>query len=247
MALGFALGPMLIPLFGTEDGLAFVACAALLTTVAVGFTYSLGRAKAEPQMFELSDLPRFARTEPYLVLMVLAWGFAETQVTALAAIHMTTFGASAGVAATFVTMINLGVFFCQPIAGFLLDTWDRWLVAAGCFLVTGIMFGLLLVVPVTSGWVWVLGAIGGGGLSCIFTCALSITGSRHSGPMLLAATSTYTLLYATGGVVGPPVAGISSSFVTGTIFLPVMLTGVVGFISILLLYRSKKLGEASSR
>jgi len=246
MALGFALGPMLIPLLGTENGLAFLACAALVTTVALGFGLSLGRAKAEPQMFKLTDLPRFARAEPYLVIMVLAWGFAETQVIALAPIHMMTFGVSAGVAATFVTMINLGVFICQPFVGFLLDIWNRWLVAAGCFLVTGIMFGLLIVIPATSWWVWILGALGGGGLSCIFTCALSITGSRYSGPMLLAATSTYTLLYAAGGVVGPPVAGFSSSIVAGTIFLPVMLTGAVGFIFIVILYLRNKLGQAPS-
>jgi len=245
MTLGFAVGPMLVPVFGIENGRAFLVCAALVTSVSITFALLLGRAKAEPKTYRLSDLPRFAKAEPFLILLVFIWGFAETQVFALAPLHMTTYGVSVGTAATFVAVISLGMFLCQPVVGFLLDVLNRWLVAAHCLMLSGVMFGLLLVVPVTSWWLWPIAAIGGGGLSCTYTCALSITGSRHSGSMLVAGTSTYTLLYAIGGVAGPPISGLSNTLMPGTIFLPVALSALFGAVTVLYLHWTKLLSLRS--
>ena len=70
---GFTLGPLMVPLFGTEDGTAFLVCAGIVGTVATMFALMMRSANATPEMYRLSDLPKFARSEPYLIALVLAW------------------------------------------------------------------------------------------------------------------------------------------------------------------------------
>jgi MFS family permease len=57
MTLGFVIGPLSIPLFGTDDGLAFAACAVLISMAAFGLAIMARRARVEPDKLMLSDLP----------------------------------------------------------------------------------------------------------------------------------------------------------------------------------------------
>jgi len=228
MSGGFVLGPLAIPVLGTEDGLAFAACAVLLSLVAFGFARLSRRARIEPDRPRLADLPRFARRAPGLLLLVVAFGFADATALSLAPVHFIDGGATEAAAAAFIAIMHVGMVVAQPPLGVLLDRVDRWRVATGCLAMTGVSFALLLVVPVTSALVWPLGAVAGAAFFGIDTSALSLLGRDHRGSMLVAGASAFSLAYAAGGVIGPAASGALDGVVPGTIFMPVAVVCLTG-------------------
>ena len=228
MAAGFVIGPLAIPLLGTEDGLAFAACAVLVALVAFGLALASRRARIEPEPLVFADLPRFARAAPLLVLLVLCFGFVDGTVLSLSPLHMMEGGASAAVGATFVAVMHGGMILAQPVLGVLLDRMDRWRVAAGCLMSTGVVFGALMLVPPTVAAVWILGAIGGAAFFGVHTCALAILGREYGGPMLVAGASAFSLAYAVGGTFGPALSGALMHAIPGGAFALVVLLGVGG-------------------
>jgi MFS family permease len=234
MSAGFVIGPLAIPILGTEDGLAFAACAVLVSLVAFGLALMSRRARVEPGKLALADLPRFARAAPLLVFLVLAFGFVDGTVLSLSPLHMIEGGASAAAAATFVAVMHMGMIVAQPLLGILLDRIDRWRVAAGCLAATGVSFGVLIAVPATSALVWPLGALGGAAFFGVYTSALAILGREHGGAMLVAGASAFSLAYASGGVIGPALTGALTDAVPGATFALVALLGVCGAILVAL-------------
>ena len=228
MAVGFVIGPLAIPLFGIESGLAFAACAVLVSCVAFGLAMMSRRAKLEPEKPELSDLPRFARTAPMLVFLVVAFGCIDASVLSLSPVHLTGVGATAALAATFLAVMHLGMIVAQPILGVALDRVDRWHVATGCLAATGLVFLALTFVSIDSPSLWRLAALGGAAFLGIYTSALAILGQDHKGPALTAGAAAFSLAYAIGGVIGPIVTGALVSFFPGTTFIPVAIIGLIG-------------------
>ena len=204
MSAGFVLGPLAIPVLGTGNGLAFAACAVLLSLVAFAFALLSRRARIEPDRPRLADLPRFARAAPGLLLLVVVFGVVD----ATAPVHFVDGGATEAAAATFIAVMHVGMVVAQPLLGVLLDRVDRWHVATGCLAVTGLSFASLLVVPVTS--------------------ALSLLGRDHRGAMLVAGASALSLAHAAGGTVGPAAAGALDGLVPGTVFVPVAVACLAG-------------------
>lgn len=228
MTLGFVIGPLAIPLLGTEDGLAFAACAVLISLAAFGLALMSRRAKIEPEKLMLADLPRFLRAAPLLILLVLAFGFVDATVLSLAPLHMVDGGASAAAAATFIAVMHIGMILAQPLLGVLLDRIDRWSVAIGCLMMTGLIFGVLIFLPTTGVLIWPLGALGGAAFFGIYTSALAILGQVHKGAMLVAGASAFSLAYAAGGVFGPAATGALVDFLPGMTFALVAILGIGG-------------------
>ena len=234
MTTGFAIGPLAIPVMGTDDGLAFAACAVLVSLTAFGLALMSRRASVEPDKFALIDLPHFARAAPLLLFLVLAFGFVDGTVLALAPLHLTAGGASVSAAAVFIAVTHMGMIVAQPFLGLLLDRTDRWRVAAGCLVATGVVFGLLIVVPATGTLVWLLGALGGAAFFGIYTSALAILGREHGGAMLVAGASAFSLAYAAGGMIGPAATGLLADAVPGATIAPVALLGFGGALLLIL-------------
>jgi len=228
MATGFVIGPLAIPLFGIESGLAFAACAVLVSFVAFGLALLSKRARVEPEKPAISDLPRFARSAPMLVFLVVAFGFIDASVLSLSPVHLTGAGASAALAATFLAVMHIGMIVAQPLLGMLLDRMDRWRVATACLASTGLIFFLLTFVPINGWLIWAFAALGGAAFLGIYTSALAILGQEHSGRGLTAGAAAFSLAYATGGVIGPVVTGPLISVVPGATFIPVAIIGLCG-------------------
>ena len=228
MSGGFVLGPLAIPVLGTANGLAFAACAVLVSLVAFGLALLAGRARLEPDPPRLADLPRFARAAPRLLLLVAVFGIVDATALSLAPVHFVDGGASEAAAAGFIAVMHVGMVVAQPLLGLLLDRLERWRVAIGCLAVTGLAFALLTIVPVTSALVWPLGAIAGAAFFGIYTSALSLLGADHRGAMLVAGASVFSLAYAVGGMIGPAVSGALDVIVPGSVFVPVAVTCLVG-------------------
>lgn len=233
MTAGFVLGPLAIPLFGTEGGLAFAACAVLVSLVAFGLALLSRRARIEPDKLVLAYLPRFACSAPLLLFLVLVFGAVDATVLSLAPLHLTEGGASPAAAATFIAVMHMGMIVAQPLLGTLLDRVDRWRVAAGCLAAVGLTFGLLSFVSATGTLVWVLGAFGGAAFFGIYTSALAILGREHQGAMLVAGASAFSLAYAAGGVIGPTTAGTLADLIPGTTFVLVSVLSICGALVVL--------------
>lgn len=228
MSAGFVIGPLAIPVLGTEDGLAFAACAVLVSLVAFAFALLSRRARIEPGKLVLADLPRFARAAPALLFLVVTFGVVDATALSIVPVHLVAGGASAGAAAAFVSVMHVGMILAQPLLGLALDRVDRWRIATGCLAVTGVAFALLGTVPATSTLIWPLGAIGGAAFFGIYTSALSILGRDHGGTMLVAGASAFSIAYAAGGVVGPAAAGAVGELSSALAFGPIVLVGLGG-------------------
>ncbi len=79
MAAGFAIGPLGIPLFGTENGFAFAACAVVIAFVAFLFAFLCRRAQVEPEAMPHGALLPFLRTSPMLLFVILLFGIIRRQ------------------------------------------------------------------------------------------------------------------------------------------------------------------------
>ncbi|WP_299472428.1 MFS transporter [uncultured Roseibium sp.] len=228
MATGFVIGPLAIPVFGIEGGLAFAACAVLVSFVAFGLALLSKRARVEPEKPAISDLPRFARSAPMLVFLVVAFGFIDATVLSLSPVYLTGAGASAALAATFLAVMHVGMIVAQPVLGMVLDRMDRWHVAAGCMAATGLIFLVLTIVPIDGWTIWALAALGGSAFLGIYTSALAILGQEHSGKSLTSGAAAFSLAYAAGGVIGPVATGSLVSVLPGATFVPVAIIGLCG-------------------
>lgn len=228
MSAGFVVGPLAIPLFGTDNGWAFACCALLLSAVAFVLALVARRARVEPDKLHLSDVPAFIRAAPALASLVLIFGFVDVIALALTPVYMTNGGASSGVAAAMFAVLCAGMVLAQPVLGLLLDKMNRWQVARLCLLISAVVFAVLPALSVTHPLVWVLAAFGGAAISGLYTAALAILGREHKGRMLVAGASVFSLAYAGGGVVGPALAGTLSNSAPELVFLPIVIISGLG-------------------
>lgn len=236
-ATGFSLGPLAIPPLGTQNGLAFAACAATVALVAVAVAVLSRRARVTPAPILLADLPRFARAAPLLLLLVGVYGLADATVLSIRPLHITSGGGSDVAAAMFVSLVHVGMIVAQVPIGWLLDRTDRWRVVVGCSCSVATAFALVSVLPVSSVLMWIAAMIGGAGFFGLYTCALAILGREHRGGLMVAGAAAFSLAYAFGGVVGPPAAGLALAYSSSLSFLPLVLVAIVA-LSVLLAKRS---------
>jgi MFS family permease len=204
---GYALGPLAVPVFGIDDGFGFAAGAVLVAIVTFSFALLTGRARVRPTPAPVGSLGTFARAAPDLVAMALVFTVLNAAALALFPVYFSGQGMGDGGAASTVTVLFLGALAALPVIGFTLDRFERWRVARWMALGAGLGGGLLAVLPSGSVAMWVALLAFGGGLSGLYTCALTGLGERFRGGMLVAGSSVFGLVYAAGGMLGPSAAG----------------------------------------
>ena len=206
LALGFAMGPLLLDLTGYDGPLPFVvggavfACAALplLRGRPPRFEMEAGDAEVVPVVlsapvtFGASSM--FGAVESavlvFLPLLVLALGYAE--------------GASAQVVAAY----GFGLVAFQYLVGQAADRLGIVRVLIGC---AGLAAATAACVPLASGTlltlfacVFVLGGMVGG----VSTTGLVLLGDRFEGRKLAAASTGYAFAWGLGAILGPSLAGL---------------------------------------
>jgi MFS family permease len=206
MCIGFAAGPLAIPLFGMEDGFAFallavyVACVALVTVLISQKTHTVPESASAGLFIE------FIKVAPLLVLMVLVFGFADIAAISGLPVYFTELGYSSDFAAVAVTMLALPTALAQPAYGWLLDRFDRMTVALGAAVVVAAAF---LCLPLLEGEIAIfvdLALVGTASFG-LYTAALTLLGSRYSGGMLVAGSAAFALAYSGGSAVGTAMFG----------------------------------------
>jgi MFS family permease len=207
MCAGFAIGPLAIPLVGTENGSAF-ACVCLYVAL-IGLTSMslMGKTHTLPQRAPSGALLFFIRSAPVLVVMELAFGFADIAAISGMAVYFVRVGHSEAFAAYAITVLSLPTAIAQPLVGWLLDRASRKVVACGCGLVGAASFFAIPFLQSETA-ILIVFAIIGAATFALSTCALTILGERFQGGMLVAGTASFSLAYSAGSVMGSTGTGV---------------------------------------
>ncbi|MGL5115555.1 MAG: MFS transporter [Beijerinckiaceae bacterium] len=206
LALGFALGPLVLGLAGTAGAAPYLACAML--TLAALIPMSFVRSGDLPL-----DPHGKARVLPFLIAVPTAtfagfvFGAVETGGFALFPVYGLRTGFSETSAALLVGVVAAGNVVSQVPLGWLSDRFDRrkvLLMCAGVGAATCALMPLALPsLPLFLATLFVFGGFTGG----LYTVGLAHLGSRYTGLDLASANAAFVMLYSLGLIIGPPLVG----------------------------------------
>jgi MFS family permease len=220
LSASFAAGPALIAWIGIEGWLPFLIGAAVL--IAAMVPLSLVREdRREIHGSEKQSLLKFAPKAPFLLLAVVVFATFDVATLSLLPVYGIRIGLDVTVAAAILTVLIAGNVFLQFPIGWLADVLPKWLVMAGCAMVTAL---LCFAMPASMGtaWMWplllVVGAAGYG----IYTVALADLGDRFSGDELIQGSAAFATMWGAGALIGA-LAGGWAMAAFGPHGLPVLL------------------------
>ncbi|NTI26539.1 MFS transporter (plasmid) [Rhizobium rhizogenes] len=203
---GFAVGPLAIPLFGTQSGLSFAVTAIYVAAIAFFSALLTRRATTLPKPSRSKGLIRFMTSAPLLTGMVFMYGFADIAAISAMPAYLVHMGFSQAFAATAVTMVALPTAVSQPIVGWLLDRVNRPAIAVAASVLASASF--LMIPFIESGAAFLVAfAILGAASFALYTCALTLLGERYAGDKLMTGSAAFSLAYAAGSGSGSTVVG----------------------------------------
>lgn len=213
LALGFAIGPGLLVLLGTDGFAPYVAGAVLFGIAALPIALARG---VSPTIARESGGVRFLaylRLVPAATLAAFIYGAVETGGFAILPLYGLKVGFDTQTAAGLVSAVALGnVLFAIPI-GWLADRTDRGLVLLAASLVGAVGAALI---PSASGSFPVLVVllfVWGGVAGTLYTVGLAHLGASVRGPDLAGANAAFIALYSAGLMIGPPMIGAGMDLV----------------------------------
>lgn len=209
---GFAVGPLAIPFFGTDNGLAFAWLASYVAIAAFLILLLSRHARTQPERAAPGELFKFFRKAPLLIAMVSAFAFADVAAISEMPVYFVRMGYSATFAALSVTVLSLPSAIVQPLIGWLLDGTSRHSVAICSAFIAGVSFVAIPFIPSELGVLSAF-ALMGAAISALYTCAVTMLGDRFTGGALVGGSAAFTLAYATGSAVGSSVTGSAMELV----------------------------------
>ena len=206
--LGFALGPAIIGIVGTDGRIGFYAAMALFLLggapiIAAGAQIPTFEDKAKRSPFAMIS------RAPLVMLASLLFGALETGAMGLLPVHALRNGYDAATGALFVSFVAFGNVAFQLPLGLLSDRVDRLklILAIAIFGLIGALLATVLTkhYAIFCALLFVWGGIVGG----LYMVGLAMLGARYSGADLASANSAFVMLYASGMMVGPPALGLT--------------------------------------
>lgn len=206
LAGGFAGGPLLIGVTGIDGFLPFGAGAALIALAAVPLLFARGGAPPVRPPGRVGLLHAMRRA-PALMLVVALTGVAHVAVFALLPVYAVRLDLGRDMAVTMLSVFMAGGLVLQLPLGWLADRFHRGRVLAGAAAV-GLGGALALPALLDAGPVlWVMLFLWGGTVIGIYTVAMAILGQSFRPLALAAASAAFVMLYESGSMVGPVIAG----------------------------------------
>ncbi len=206
VALGLALGPLLLQVVGVYGARPFLVCAALALLVALPL---LPYWRSAPAIEDAADSGYLAVVggAPLAMLAGFSCGLGEQVAFSFLPVYAVGAGVSPETGALWLSTFVLGNVLLQWPIGWLADHVDRRAVLAGCTLASMVLVIGLSLVPAQS--FAVLGVIGlWGGLSfAIYPVGLALLGLHFGAGDMARANTAFSMLYILGGLVGRPLAG----------------------------------------
>jgi MFS family permease len=223
LAAGFAAGPLILALTGTDGLPPFLAAVALFASAALPVLFIGSQA---PELEEQADASviSFVVDAPVATCAAIVFGAVETGALGLLPVYALRSAMNAQTGALLVSLFALGnVIFPIPI-GFLSDRLDRrklLTMIAGAGLVATLL--LPLAAKISFVVFAVLLVIWGGIVGSLYAVGLAHLGERYRGAELAAANATYILLYSVGMLLGPPILGLGLDMAPSGLFLAIAL------------------------
>ncbi len=220
-SIGYAAGPALIGVTGSEGVVPFVVCIVLIGIglLPLGLVRGADQAQGRPGRFGLLAILRLA---PLPLGAVLLFGLLETACFAFLPIYGLRIGYPEAVAALLLTvLIGGGIVFQLPI-GWLADHVSRAGLLVGLVMVALFLVLLWPLAMPHQVLAWPLLTVSGGVVSGLYTVSLIVLGQRFRGAELATAYTMLVMMYQLGAISGPTLAGIAIGAV-GIQGLPVVL------------------------
>ncbi|SME89702.1 Predicted arabinose efflux permease, MFS family [Tistlia consotensis] len=241
--VGFAIGPSLLTLVGTEGRLPFLV---------IGLATALAVLPLLPVLHLAPPLPlrpglrlsQVARRAPTMLLAGMAAGFAEFASFSLLPVFGVRNGLAEPAALLLLTVFLVGGILLQLPLGWLGDRWSRrpTLALAGLLgLACALALGLAGGDPLAAGAVCFLL---GGAVLALYNLGLALLGERFDTADLGVANAAFIMVYSAGSLVGPAVGGLATEL-SVTWGLPGTLAAICLIVVTMALWRER--GGAPAR
>jgi MFS family permease len=204
--LGFAAGPVILDLVGTDGRPPFYAAIALFLIASVPIVAAGAKIPGFSERTGAHVLTMLTRA-PALMLAALLFGAVETGGMGLLPVHALRNGFDAATGALFLTFIAIGNVVFQLPMGLLADRIPRSRVIAGIAILG--LIGSIALAFLTQDFLafaivlFVWGGLVGG----LYMVGLAELGARYQGADLASANAAFVMFYATGMLLGPPILG----------------------------------------
>lgn len=207
LSLGFAAGPLLFSILGSEGILPFAFGASVILLAAIPIFLARNESPALDEKPELHFM-RYVFLVPTATAAVFIFGAVESGGLSLFPIYGTRSGFTESQAALLLTVMGIGNVIFQIPLGMLSDRMKDRRNLLALMTVVGLIGALCL--PLLQGNWWLMAIVllfWGGSVSGLYTVGLSHLGSRLTGADLAAANAAFIFSYAVGTVAGPQAIG----------------------------------------
>ena len=204
LALGFALGPLLLNVTGYEGFLPFLAGAAVFSSAALPLFFVTPPKVAEDRG---GSIFKALKSDPVLFTAPAMFAGVESAMLIFLPVLALEIGHGVGVGAQSLTVYGFGILAAQIPIGQLADQFAPRRVVAWCATLGA---GFALFIPAVQTQVLALYAvlfIWGGMVGGLYTAGLVVIGNTFKGTALAAANTAFVFAYAGGAIAGPLFAG----------------------------------------
>jgi MFS family permease len=206
-AAGFATGPLLLILTGSEGMLPFYSTSVLVLCAAIPL-FIVSHQRVQHADDKAAGLWKVFLLAPTIMLANVFYAAASESVMTFFPIFGMSLGLSENHALGLMTMMGVGTMILIMPIGWVADHVDRMALLAACVFLT--MTGFLLMPhviqhPVAGG---VFAFLFGGAEGMIYAVGVILVGERFKGARLAAATTMFTACWGVGTVFGPLLAGV---------------------------------------
>jgi MFS family permease len=212
-SLGFAAGPLLFSLVGSEGLMPFIIGACIILAAAIPIFIARNESPIVDEKPELHFV-RYIFLVPTATAAVFVFGAVTVGGGSLFTAYATRLGFNESQAALLLTVMGVGNFVFQIPLGLLADRMRDKRPLLSIMATIGFV-GALLLPSLASNWI-ILAIIllfWGGCVSGMYTVGLSHLGTRLTGVDLVAANAAFVFCYAVGMVLGPPTIGTAMDLV----------------------------------
>ncbi|MBV8392673.1 MAG: MFS transporter [Alphaproteobacteria bacterium] len=206
VALGMALGPLVLQAVGVYGPLPFLTGAALSLLVAAP-VLPYWRSAPRIRVDEASGFVAVIVVAPLALFGAFACGLGEQVAFSFLPVYAVGAGVPAETGALWLSAFVIGNVVLQWPIGWLADHVDRRVVLAGCALASMLLVVVLSAVSAQSLAIIAVIALWGGLSFAIYPVGLALLGQRIAGGDIARANTAYSMLYILGGLVGRPLAG----------------------------------------
>ncbi len=201
VALGMALGPLVLQVTGVYGPAPFLTCAGLALLVALPL---LPYWKTSPEITHSSDsgFGIVLLAAPLALFGAFACGLGEQVAFSFLPVYAVGAGVSAETGALWLSAFVMGNVVLQWPIGWLADHADRRAVLGGCTGASAVLVVVLSLMPAQSFGVIGVVMVWGGISFAIYPVALALLGQSFKGGDIARANTAFSMIYIVGGLIG---------------------------------------------